>query len=723
MRSGRFRLALAALSVACGLLMPAAGAWAGVGGGTQRWTASYDAGTPSYSYDVAVSPDGSTVYSTGTSVYDTSDPGHFATVAVDARTGERKWSAAYQSSTDPDQRDTATRLAVSPDGSQVFVTGDSMCGCGAGGLDGFSTVAYDASTGTRLWVARYAQQAPGGYSIAVSPDGSRVFVNGGAPGYLNPATTIAYDAATGAQLYVIPDPATRVPWHALAVSPEGSTLYVATDNTSPCQYQVAAYDTSNGTPRWTATYPDCDGDGHMALALSPDGSRMYMVGSNHEFDVVAWDASTGAQLWAKTNPGLTVEGDTMPQLAVSPDGTKVVVVGNPLCVPRCGDTPLLTAAYDTATGTRLWESRYDSDATNYPVDVAVSADSALVFVTSQEQMPCWPPWCTTTPVNAPLVAYDAGSGAEAWVTDYQNNSSFALAASPNGSNVYLAGTFTTLTSAGSTSHVQPMARARCSPSACGYSMAAYNAHAGPGAVQDRDPSPAYDGWSTIFDRSAVGGAYRAGRIAGETATFTTPRTRKVVWMTHVGNQEGRARLLIDGRPKGTFDLYAPAGAVRKFTFTKLTLKKHTVTIEVLGTRDAASRGRWVAVDAFNEQGSIREETALGIRYGAWRGVAARAASGGSYHVSKSPRARLTFAFAGTRISWITATGPAFGRARVVIDGVGHTVDLYRPRHHWRVGLAFTGLGAGTHHITVIPLGKKDRASASANVVFDAFVVR
>lgn len=690
----------------------------------QRWNASYDAGTPSFSYDVAVSPDGSTVYSTGTSVYDTTDPGHFATVAVDALTGERKWSAAYQSSTEPDQRDTATRLTISPDGSKVFVTGDSLCNCGGGGFNGFSTVAYDAATGKRLWVARYAQLAPGGYSIAVSPDGSEVFVNGGAPGFSNPATTIAYDAATGHQLYVIPDSATRVPWHALAVSPDSSTLYVATDNDdSQCQYQVAAYDASDGTPLWTATYPDCDSDGHMALALSPDGSAIYMVGSNHEFDVVAWNASTGAQLWATTNPGMTVDGDIMPQLAISPDGTTVVVVGNPLCVPRCSDTPLLTAAYDAATGTRLWESRYDSDATDYPIDVAVSADSSLVFVTGQEQMPCTPPWCTATPVNAPLIAYDADSGAEAWVADYQNNSSWALAVSPNGSNVYLAGTFTTLTSASTSSHVLPMVRAKCSPSACGYSMTSYDAHAGPGVSQDRDPSPIYDGWRTIFDRSAVGGAYRASRIAGETATFTTPRTRKVVWITHVGREEGRARLLIDGHPKGTFDLYAPAGGVRKFSFTKLPLKKHAVTIEVLGTKDAASGGRWVAVDAFNEQGSIREETALGVRYGTWRGVVARAASGGTYHLSASPRARLTFAFTGNRIGWITATGPAYGRARVVIDGVGHTVDLYRLRHHWRVGISFTGLGSGTHHVTLIPLGTKARASASANVVFDAFVVR
>jgi putative pyrroloquinoline-quinone binding quinoprotein len=726
MNRRRIRVALGLLALACCLLTPAAGAWAGVGGGTQRWDASYGAGTPSYSYDVAVSPDGSTVYTTGTSVYDTTDPGHFATVAVDALTGAKKWSAAYQSSSERDQRDTATRLAISPDGSKVFVTGNSLCNsCGAGGFNGFSTVAYDAATGTRLWVAKYAQQAPGGYSIAVSPDGSEVFVNGGAPGYTNPATTIAYDAATGSRLYVIPpDGASRVPWHALAVSPDSSTLYVATDNDdSLCQYQVAAYDAATGTPLWTATYPDCDNDAHMALALSPDGSTIYMAGSNHEFDVVAWNAATGAELWAATNPGMTVDGDIMPQLAVSPDGSKVVVVGNPPCVPRCADTQLLTAAYDAATGTRLWQSSYDSEATNYPIAVAVSADSSQVFVTAQEQMPCPQPWCTTTPINAPLIAYDADSGAEAWMADYQNNSSWALAVTPTGSNVYIAGTFTSLTSASSSSHLLPMAKPRCSPSACGYSVTAYNGHAGPGVSQDRDPSPSYDGWRTIFDRTGLGGAYRTSRTAGATATFSTPRTRKVVWIAHVGREDGRARVLIDGHPKGMVDLYAPAGGLRKFPFTKLPLKKHAVTIEVLGTKDAASSGRWVAFDAFNERGSIHEETALGVKYGTWRGVVARAASAGSYHVSKSPRARLTFAFTGHRINWITATGPAYGRARVVIDGVGHTVDLYRPRHHWRVKVSFTGLGPGTHHVRLVPLGAKDRASASANVVFDAFVVR
>ena len=718
MNRRRTRLALASLALACCLMTPAAGAWAGVGGGTQRWTATYDAGTPAFSYDVAVSPDGSTVFSTGTTSYGTTAPGQMATVAVDAQTGETKWSRVYQSTGVAGQSDRGTRIAVSADGSRVFVTGESSCpyGCGSGAFSGYSTVAYDAATGHRLWAAQFADDGPGAYSIAVSPDGSTVFVNGEAatwPGN----ETIAYDAATGSHLYAIPSSDYMAPWNALAVSNDSSTVFVATVGSSQCGLRISTYNVSDGTPGWSAGYPECiPADAHLAITLSRDGSTLYAVGgARGEFATVAFDASTGTQLWAAVDNQVAVDGDIQPSIAASPDGREVFVVGNPVCTPSCSDEPLITIGYEAANGDQLWKSQYDSGGRTSPVDLAVSADSSLVYVAAQEQ--------TSMHVNAPLIAYDAATGAEAWVDDYQDNSAFALAASPTGANVYIGGTFTTLTSATSSGHLRPMARSGCSVSACGYSVTAYNGHAGAGVSQDRDPSPGFDGWRTIFDRTALGGAYRASRTAGDAATYTTPRTRKVVWITHVGRQGGRARLLIDGRSHGTFDLYAAAGAVRRLRFPNLPLKKHVVTIEVLGTKDAASSGRWVAVDAFVERDNLHQETAPGVMYGTWRGVVARAASAGTYRVSKFPRGRLTLAFTGHRLEWITATGPAYGRARLVIDGVGHTVDLYRARHHWRVGISFTGLGAGTHHVTLIPLGTKDRASASANVVFDAFVVR
>jgi hypothetical protein len=704
-------------------------AWASVSGGSQRWTAGYQSGGPAFSYAVGVSPDGSSVFVSGTTVYGSSAPGRSATLAYDAVTGTEKWVATYGSSSDPEQRDRATRLAVSPDGSNVFVTGESSCfsGCGGSSFTGWSTVAYDASTGAQLWVARYAAEV-GAYSIAVSPDGSKVFVNGQEDGG-QASATVAYDASTGQQLWAIQSDGLPVYWSALAVSPDSSTVFVATTAPNvPCGYRAVAYDASDGSARWSALYPNCDGAA-TALALSGDGATVFVTGyGDLGSATVAFDALTGTQVWAAEEDQIrVVDGDTRIPLAVSADGSKVFVSGYD-CTGACLDQPFSTVAYDGSTGDRLWVSRYRSGGRNYPNDLAVSADGSKVFVTGQETLPCYSP-CTVSQVNAPLVAYDASSGNELWVADYENNLGWALAVSPAGSNVYLAGTFTTSAAASlrATAREGRLDEVRfsspCSPSACGYSTAAFNTGPGPGTSQDRDPSLRYNGWRGFFHKTALGGAYRASRVRGETATYRTPRTRSVVWLTHLGPNRGKARVRIDGRSKGTFDLYRPTASARSFTFTGLTQAPHTVQIEVLGTKAASSKGTGVALDGFKVGGNITVESSPRIRYETWAGMSRPAASGGSYRKSGSPAAKVSFAFSGRSIAWVTATGPAYGRARVVIDGVVRTVDLYRRTHSWRARIWFNGLSSGRHEITLTPLGRKHPASRATSVVFDAFLVR
>src|SRR5205823_1369367 len=125
----------------------------------------------------------------------------YATAAYNASTGSRVWSMRYKGPGGPGAReDIAGSLAVSPDGTEVFVTGASN-----GGLttyEDYATVAYKASTGTKLWVARYDgpdSGVDGASSLAVSPDGTKVFVTGSSDGVY---ATIAYSAAAGAQLWV-----------------------------------------------------------------------------------------------------------------------------------------------------------------------------------------------------------------------------------------------------------------------------------------------------------------------------------------------------------------------------------------------------------------------------------------------------------------------------------------------------------------------------------------
>jgi hypothetical protein len=67
---------------------------------------------------------------------------------------------------------------------------------GQTGRDNYATVAYDGSTGTERWVAHYNGPGDGtdlSWALGVSPDGSTVFVTGesvGETGY--DYATVAY---------------------------------------------------------------------------------------------------------------------------------------------------------------------------------------------------------------------------------------------------------------------------------------------------------------------------------------------------------------------------------------------------------------------------------------------------------------------------------------------------------------------------------------------------
>ena len=118
-----------------------------------------------------------------------------------ASPGAQLWATRYNGT--GNNADVATSVAVSPTGGTVYVTGQSY---GTASVVDYATVAYDAATGTRQWVARYNGPASSlsnvPSSVAVSPDGKTVFVTGKSQvGQFNDYATVAYDAATGHQLW------------------------------------------------------------------------------------------------------------------------------------------------------------------------------------------------------------------------------------------------------------------------------------------------------------------------------------------------------------------------------------------------------------------------------------------------------------------------------------------------------------------------------------------
>ena len=153
------------------------------------------------------------------------DSGRSAARAVP---GSQLWVARYDGT--GNDEDQAEAVAASPDGATVFVTGGST-GTSATGVD-YATVAYNATTSSQLWVARYdSGHGPGNnfddaHSLAVSPRGKLVFITGGSNGDY---ATIGYNAATGAQLWAkrYNGPANSADEAAsVAVSPTGKTVFV-----------------------------------------------------------------------------------------------------------------------------------------------------------------------------------------------------------------------------------------------------------------------------------------------------------------------------------------------------------------------------------------------------------------------------------------------------------------------------------------------------------------
>ena len=125
------------------------------------WTARYDgAGFYDRAVGTVTSPDGTRVYVTGIST-GTSNGLDVATVTYDATNGAQLWVTRYDSPAHGDDQpfylETGTQIAISADGSTVFVTGLSARVNGNYPND-YVTIAYRTSDGVQPWASRYRRR-------------------------------------------------------------------------------------------------------------------------------------------------------------------------------------------------------------------------------------------------------------------------------------------------------------------------------------------------------------------------------------------------------------------------------------------------------------------------------------------------------------------------------------------------------------------------------------
>ena len=163
-------------------------------------------------------------------------------------------------------------VAVSPAGGAVFVTGGD-----------YATVAYDPVTGAKLWASHTATNSAGSTSVAVSRDGGAVFVTGGltVSGNEEDYRTIAYGAVTGAQLWAskYDGPGNFGIAFAVAASPDGRAVFVTGESAGSggFEYAKVAYDAVTGAQLWARRYGG-DSANARSLVVSPDGGTVYVTG-------------------------------------------------------------------------------------------------------------------------------------------------------------------------------------------------------------------------------------------------------------------------------------------------------------------------------------------------------------------------------------------------------------------------------------------------------------
>ena len=395
---------------------PCAGA-PGIDDRCESWTAVYDdpARAPgSYQLEprVAASADGMRVFMSVIDEHHNADdpynsPASWVVLGYDGATGAQTWRQEYQG---PGGYDRPNAIAASPNGSLVVATGGSYSKpvLMPGAERDLMTIAYDGSSGRQLWRAQSAGDVHDvGTQVLLSSDASQVFVvvNNLLDGGDIDWAVVAYDARNGQQLWRtayngIGVGKADVPKSA-ALSRDGSRLYVTGESGASADfdadYATVAYSVRGpdaGHQLWEQRY---DGVGaHLSdraddIAVDIDG-RVLVTGDSlrsntvsnvlMDYATVAYDGSTGRQLWATRYSGPAGSklhfGTTV---ATSPTSRLAVVAGQSEGAAR--DYDWATVAYDTATGEQRWVQRLSTPQIQleFATDSAITSDGLTAVVT------------------------------------------------------------------------------------------------------------------------------------------------------------------------------------------------------------------------------------------------------------------------------------------------------------------------------------------------------
>jgi hypothetical protein len=396
--------------------------WALGAGGDLLWEAQFNqVGGHDWAYAIGIG--GNTVFVTGV-VRNALANDDILTLAYDARTGNLFWEAQFDKAWGNDWGH-----AIAVGSNTVFVTG---YGRNASGNDDIVTLAYNAKTGNLLWEAQFDKAGGTDWGKAIAVKGNTVFVTGfGTNSSGNEdIVTLAYDAKTGNLLWEAQfDKAGGDDW-AEAMTIGGNTVFVAgigRNSSGNRDIVVLAYGAKTGNLLWEAQFDKAGGDDY-GEAIAVKGSILFVFGrglissGNHDILTLAYDTTTGSLLW-EAQFDKAGSHDFASAIAVGSNAVFVTGVGT----NSSGNYDIVTVAYDASTGNQLWEAQFDKAGGNDWAN-AIAVKGNTVFVTGYGR---------NTSGNNDIVtlAYNARTGNLLWEAQFdkagQNDWGSALAIKGN----------------------------------------------------------------------------------------------------------------------------------------------------------------------------------------------------------------------------------------------------------------------------------------------------
>jgi len=235
-------------------------------------------------------------------------------------------------------------------------------------------------------------------------------------------------------------------------------------------------------------------------------------------------------------------------------------------------------------------------------------------------------------------------------------------------------------------------------------------------------------WASNNDAYFSGGSYKFSSVTGSTMDVTF-WGKRIDWVAAKGGSYGIAKVTLDG-VETNVDLYNSGIKYKQSVWSSGTLSdgRHTLRIEVTGTKNAGSAGTGINIDSLDVVGyptpvRFEQDDAKASYTGTWSSNSDGSMSGGTYRFSSVGSSFVDVSFWGKRIDWIAAKGGSYGIAKVTLDGVETDVDLYNNGLKYKQTVWSSGnITEGRHTLRIEVTGTKNASSSGIGVNVDSFDV-